>query len=100
MKTTIIHLSDGSRDSRSNRSVTINVTEDGVGTIESNLHDSCWCGLEYCGHEDSPKQLNTAIDGIESFLLALACAGVEVHSPAFTDALTTALDAISQKFDS
>jgi len=36
----------------------------------------------------------TGADALESFILALACAGVDVSTPVFVEALETALDAI------
>ena len=42
---------------------------------------------------DDSTQYNAAMDGIESFILALACAGVNVTSPAFVSSLDTALEA-------
>ena len=38
---------------------------------------------------------NAAIDGIESLILAQACAGIDVQSDAYLEALDTAIDAIS-----
>lgn len=40
-----------------------------------------------------------AIDAIESLVLALAVAGIDVETPAFHEAVVTALDAVTQKFD-
>ena len=69
------------------------------GTIESPYHETCHCGDKYCDHEDSPKSYNIAIDAIESLVLALAVAGIDVETPAFHEAVVTALDAVTQKFD-
>lgn len=41
---------------------------------------------------------NTAIDGMESLVLALACEGFEVISPKFMSAIQTTVDAIGNHF--
>lgn len=69
------------------------------GTISSSLHETCHCGLQDCRHEDSPRDFNIAMDAVESFLLALAVAGVDVESPAATEALETVLDKMSERYD-
>jgi hypothetical protein len=56
--------------------------------VESNLHDH---------YDDEDKgQFVGAIHGLESFVLALACAGVDIESQAFGDALSTAIDACAE----
>jgi hypothetical protein len=73
---------------------------DGVGatrTIESTLH-------EYC--DDDPddqdpgcceqhQSYNAAIDGIESLILAHACAGIDVSSKGYVAGIQTSLDAVA-----
>jgi len=56
------------------------------GTVESNLKigDS---------HHDA------AIDGVESLLLSLACAGVDLSTPQVKAAVQTTLDAIDNNYD-
>ncbi len=46
--------------------------------------------------EDSPEDMeyNAAIDGLESLILAHACAGVDVASKKYVEGIETALDAI------
>jgi len=41
---------------------------------------------------------NAAIDGFESFLLALACEGYDVTDTKFKDAVQTAIDAIGNNY--
>ena len=43
-------------------------------------------------------QHNSAIEGIESLTLACACAGINVESPAFGEALKTAIDAVGNTY--
>lgn len=47
-------------------------------------------------HEDNPVyrlQYNGAIDGITSLILAHACAGINVESPAYLEGIETAIQA-------
>lgn len=47
------------------------------------------------GHEDGDQEeLLAALDGVESVILAHACAGVDVESPAYQAGIETALEAI------
>jgi len=41
------------------------------------------------------RQYNAAIDGLESLILAHACAGVDVESPAYVEGVETAVEAIA-----
>ena len=43
----------------------------------------------------SDRQFNAAIDGLESLILAHACAGVDVESPAYIEGVETAVEAIA-----
>jgi len=56
----------------------------GGALIQSELHTS-----------GESAAFTAALDAIESFLLALAVAGVDVEQPAVLEALETALDAIA-----
>jgi hypothetical protein len=75
--------------------VVVEITEPGCGRLfESNLH----AGLGEEDEDDTDDAVSTAvynavINGIESFLLALACEGVDISTPAFGVALQTAVDA-------
>lgn len=83
---------------------------DKSGTITSDLKDGCpCCGSSDCWFdcdesktEDSPEseddarsriELNRVIDGIEALILAAACEGIDVASPAFVCAIETAVEA-------
>lgn len=80
------------------------------GTITSNLKEGCpCCGSSDCWFdcdeskaEDSPEtegeartriEFNRVIDGIEALVLAAACEGIDVESPAFLAAIETAVEA-------
>ncbi len=68
----------------------------------------CYFNCDESQAADSPESeqeahdrcLNTAaIDGMESLILALACAGQDVKSPQFIEAIQTTLDAIGNQYD-
>lgn len=50
------------------------------------------------GGEPGDQLYNASLDGIESFLLALAADGVDVTSPKFGEAIRTAQDAMGNYF--
>ena len=56
---------------------------DGGGSISSDLHEE--------GVTDA-TEYNAAMDGIESMILACACAGIDIESPAFIEAIETAVE--------
>jgi len=58
----------------------------GSGAIASDL-----CAVRTA----SNRQFNAAIDGLESLILAHACAGVDVESPAYVEGIETAVEAIA-----
>lgn len=60
------------------------------GTIHSNLKQ---------GDEDSSREFNIAVDTLESFLLALAVAGVPLNTPNVIEALETTVDKLFNEFD-
>jgi len=43
------------------------------------------------------RRYNTVIDGLESLILAHACAGVDVESPAYIEGIETAVHAIANR---
>lgn len=69
------------------------------GTIRSNL--KVLTGEDSQGNDLDPTGnglvWNATIDGLESLLLALACAGLDVSK--YTDAIMTAVDGISNNLD-
>jgi hypothetical protein len=60
----------------------------GSGSIVSDLHTA---------ETAANRQYNAAIDGLESLILAHACAGVDVESPAYVEGIETAVDAIANR---
>ena len=60
------------------------------GTITSSLHE------DESGSEDD-SEYEAAIDGIESLILAHACAGVDVSAPAYAQGIQTAVEAASDR---
>ena len=69
--------------------IVIETEGDGGGTIKSNLHDDAGDSEEYDG----------AMHGIESLVLALACAGVDVQTSVFKEALEGAIEACANNID-
>ena len=60
----------------------------GSGTIASDLR---------AAGTASNRQFNAAIDGLESLILAHACAGVDVEAPAYVEGVETAVEAIANQ---
>lgn len=66
--------------------IVINLDGKGSGAIKSDLKDY---------EDEDAGDYNTAIDGIESLILAHACAGVDVTAKAYVEGLETALEALA-----
>lgn len=66
------------------------VEEPGSGSIVSDLRDP---------RTAANQHYNAAIDGLESLIVAHACAGVDVESPAYVEGIETAVDAIATPTD-
>jgi len=64
------------------------VEEPGAGSIVSDLREA---------DTAANRQYNSAIDGLEALILAHACAGVDVESPAYLEGIETAVDAIGNR---
>lgn len=62
----------------------------GAGTLTSNL--------KVPDNTAGDREYNAAIDSLESLILAHACAGVDVESPAYVEGIETAVDAITNHF--
>ena len=62
----------------------------GGGKLISNLKDV----LAAANGDDDAIEYNLCVDGLESLVLAQACAGINVQSPAYSTALLSAMDAI------
>jgi len=63
--------------------ITLEVDVNGTSSITSTLRIDGYNGY------------NDAIDGLESLILAHACAGVNIQSPAYLEGIETAVEAIS-----
>jgi hypothetical protein len=61
--------------------------ESASGRITSDLKQSAG--------EDANPEYDAAVDGIEALILAHACAGINVESPAYLEGIETAVDAIA-----
>jgi hypothetical protein len=67
--------------------IKVTLDSDGSGTITSEL--------QVKQDEVENEDFNTAMDGIESLLLACACSGVDITTPAFLEAIETAVESCS-----
>jgi len=65
--------------------ITLQLDERGGGTSSSTLHIT----------EADQASYNASIDGLESLVLAHACAGINVEDPRYVAGIATALEAIS-----
>lgn len=94
--------------------VTLN---DGGGAIASGIQERCpTCHQYFCvghlsgdfrgekppftpiEHEDDRidrERFNTVIDGVEQFILSAACAGIDIETPAFLEAIETTVNAVA-----
>ena len=92
--------------------IEIKLTEDGGGTISSTVKEKCpRChrDIPHISCEDagtkgakaawSRSLFNASIDALESLILAHACAGIDVASPAYLEGIETALDAIAKRYE-
>jgi hypothetical protein len=70
--------------------ITLDV-EAGGGHISSNMGEDPMC--------DDFDMFNSAIDGIESLILAHACAGIAVNSSWYVEGIKTAYEAVAQNLD-
>ena len=78
------------------------VVENGSGDLSGSLKDMCQeCGcydcVPGCANEldqESRAAFNCAMDGIESLLLAMACAGVDIGIDEIENSVKTAMEAV------
>lgn len=91
-------------------SVELHLTGDGGGSVEHDLLDKCGaCGHPWC-EGNCPEfvtapdnalnrmQFNASVEGITSFLLALACAGIDVTDQRIQAAATTAMESCGNEW--
>jgi hypothetical protein len=62
----------------------------GSGTITSDLKEPARTAAD--------RFYNAAMDGLESLILAHACAGIDVTTPAYVEGIETAVEAIGNHF--
>jgi hypothetical protein len=65
--------------------IVVNLTGDGGGAIVDDIHD------------EHDTIWNSAVDGITSMILAHACAGVDIESPAYIEGIETAIQAVDNE---
>lgn len=70
--------------------------KEGCGVIESNLKDEGFLWDKTDSRTDKAFGRGAA-EGLESFLLALACAGVKIDTKQFSDALETAVESLASR---
>lgn len=83
------------------------------GTIKSDLKEPCThCGLSDCrNHCDGSQgadeeherdagraEFNAAVDILERTILAAACAGIDIETPAFLETIETIVDYIGNEY--
>ena len=64
--------------------------EDGGGTISSDLKVEV-TDYNECDYGSAQEEYNTAMDAIESVILAHACAGIDIKSPAYIEGIEVAV---------
>lgn len=69
--------------------IVVALGENGAGSIRSNLKED--------GPSANVEAWNTAMDAIESMVLAHACAGIDIENPRYLQGIETAVLAISER---
>jgi hypothetical protein len=64
------------------------------GAITSDLHEE----LDEAEITPESENYEAAIDGIESMILAHACAGVDIESPAYVEGIEAAIQEAGNRF--
>ena len=72
--------------------ITLQLDERGGGTSSSTLHIT---EADEDFRAEYQANYNASIDGLESLVLAHACAGINVEDPRYVAGIATALEAIS-----
>ena len=72
--------------------IVVELTGDGGGSISSDLHAPI-LGIDDFDDREM-REYNAAIDALESIILAHACAGINIESPAYIEGIETAVQAI------
>jgi len=77
--------------------IVVKVSESGVGTIESDLHDPA--NDPEATNADLCEKYGAAMDAIESIVLAHAVAGIDIAAPAYLEGIETAVGSCANEFD-
>jgi len=72
--------------------IVVVILEGGVSRITDGLHETTKFGEDPQGTED----FNHSVDGITSLILAHACAGIDITTPAYIEGIETAVEACLQ----
>lgn len=54
--------------------------------------------LKTVNNDTEDELYNSAIDGLESMILACACSGIDIETPQFLEAIESSVQAISNNF--
>lgn len=76
----------------------ITIRLDRQNTGESPGHGTITSDLKSHGRNARDRLYHAAIDGLESLILAHACAGIDVAAPGYVEGIETAVDAIANHF--
>lgn len=69
--------------------VNLDTEDPGAGAISSDLHEM----PDGNNADGNDYRYDGAMDGIEALILAQACAGIDIESPAYIEAIETAVQA-------
>ena len=73
--------------------IVVKLTGNMSGTIESDLHN------EFNEENATDRRYISAIDAIESLILAHACAGIDILSPKYIKGIEVAVEAIENNLE-
>ena len=71
--------------------ITVKVFEEGSGSITSDLKEKV-IDLDTGEADEDTINYNYAMEGIEALILGLACAGVNIETPAFIEGIESAVN--------
>ncbi len=86
------------------------VHDDGGGSIDSDLSEPCpCCGSFLCygdcedcteSEDDQTQRFiqNVKVEALESMIVAQACAGIDITTPAYLESIETVVDRITNSF--
>jgi CheY-specific phosphatase CheX len=76
--------------------IKIGLLPDGGGSITDDLHEEIHPDCIQTTDIIEMENWNNMVDGITSLILAHACAGIDVESPAYIEGIETAIQACEQ----